>query len=119
MYLQTSFFIHFSFNFLIITGSLLTQVVRQRESKLKPSHVTTSDEREGGERGEEEEGGGGDGGGGRGWPRPYTPPPKEEAFEQFKKERGSEINKILLSNKGQWVQFYADLPVIGVHKMHG
>ena len=78
-------------------------VVRQRESKIKPSDVPTSDEREGGERGEGEEG---DGGGGRGGPRPSTPPPKEEAFEQFKKERGSEINKILLSNKGQWVQIY-------------
>ena len=78
-------------------------VIRQRESKIKPSDVPTSDEREGKERGEGEEGGGGDGGG-RGEPRPSTPPPKEEAFEQFKKERGSEINKILLSNKGQWVQ---------------
>ena len=33
-------------------------------------------------------------------PRPSTPPPKEEAFEQFKRERGCEINKILLLNKG-------------------
>ena len=59
---------------------------------MKPSDVPTSEEREGeGEEGE----------GGRGDPRPSTPPPKEEAFEQFKRERGSEINKILLSNKGQ------------------
>ena len=74
-------------------------VVRQRESKVKPSDVPASDEREGGVL-EGEEGVGRDGG--RGEPRPSTPPPKEEAFEQFKKERGSEINKILLSNKGQW-----------------
>ena len=33
-------------------------------------------------------------------PCPSTPPPKDEAFEQFKRERGSEINKILLLNKG-------------------
>ena len=92
--------------------------MRQRESKIKPSDVPTSDEREGGERGEGEEGDG-DGSGGRGGPRPSTPPPKEEAFEQFKKERGSEINKILLSNKGQWVQIYTWLPDIGVHEMHG
>ena len=43
----------------------------------------------------------GDEAGGRGEPRPPTPPPKAEAFEQFKRERGSEINKILLNNKGQ------------------
>ena len=70
--------------------------MRQRESKVKPSDVPASEEREG-ERGEGEEGDGG-----RGETRPSTPPPKEEAFEQFKRERGSEINKILLSNKGQW-----------------
>ena len=35
-------------------------------------------------------------------PRPSTPPPKEEAFETFKSERGCEINKILLLNKGEW-----------------
>ena len=34
-------------------------------------------------------------------PCPSTPPPKDEAFEQFKRERGCEINKILLVNKGQ------------------
>ena len=33
--------------------------------------------------------------------RPSTPPPRSEAFEQFKQERGSEINKILLLNKGE------------------
>ena len=71
-------------------------IVRQRESKVKPSDVPASEEREG-ERGEGEEGDSG-----RGEPRPSTPPPKEDAFEQFKRERGSEINKILLSNKGQW-----------------
>ena len=31
---------------------------------------------------------------------PSTPPPKPEAFEDFKKERGREINQILLQNKG-------------------
>ncbi|EDO44491.1 predicted protein [Nematostella vectensis] len=31
--------------------------------------------------------------------RPTTPPPKNEAFEDFKKERGSEINRILNENK--------------------
>ena len=74
-------------------------VVRQREGKAKPSDVPASEGGERGERGEGEEGERGDGG--RGQPRPSTPPPKEEAFEQFKRERGSEINKILLSNKGQ------------------
>lgn len=34
-----------------------------------------------------------------GEPRPSTPPPRSEAFEDFKKGRGSEINKILLTNK--------------------
>ncbi len=33
--------------------------------------------------------------------RPSTPPPRAEAFEQFKREKGSEINKILLLNKGK------------------
>ena len=69
-------------------------VVRQREGKVKTSDVPASEEREG-ERVV------GDETGGRGEPRPSTPPPKEEAFEQFKRERGSEINKILLNNKGQ------------------
>lgn len=32
--------------------------------------------------------------------RPITPPPKKEAFEDFKKQRGSEINKVFLENKG-------------------
>ena len=32
--------------------------------------------------------------------RPSTPPFRSEAFEQFKRERGSEINKILVLNKG-------------------
>lgn len=31
--------------------------------------------------------------------RPSTPPPKSEAFEDFKHERGSEINRILNENK--------------------
>ena len=35
-----------------------------------------------------------------GEPRPSTPPTRPEAFEDFKKGRGSEINKILLTNKG-------------------
>lgn len=30
-----------------------------------------------------------------------TPPPKDDAFEEFKKERGSEINRILNENKGK------------------
>ncbi|XP_038611750.1 kinesin-like protein KIF9 [Tachyglossus aculeatus] len=32
-------------------------------------------------------------------PRPSTPPPKPEAFEEFKAERGSEINRIFKENK--------------------
>ena len=32
--------------------------------------------------------------------RVATPPPKSEAFEEFKQERGSEINRILNQNKG-------------------
>jgi kinesin family protein 6/9 len=31
--------------------------------------------------------------------RPSTPPLKEEAFEDFKKQRGSEINRVFLENK--------------------
>ncbi len=39
--------------------------------------------------------------------RPCTPPPREEAFEQFKHERGREINMILLQNKGEaCIQLY-------------
>ena len=30
-----------------------------------------------------------------------APPPKSEAFEEFKQERGSEINRILNQNKGK------------------
>ena len=33
--------------------------------------------------------------------RAPTPPPKGEAFEEFKQERGSEINRILNQNKGE------------------
>ena len=33
--------------------------------------------------------------------RAATPPPKSEAFEDFKQERGSEINRILNQNKGK------------------
>ena len=33
--------------------------------------------------------------------RPSTPPSKREAFEEFKQERGSEINRILNENKGK------------------
>ena len=32
--------------------------------------------------------------------RSGTPPPKEEAFEDFKRQRGSELNQIFLNNKG-------------------
>lgn len=32
-------------------------------------------------------------------PRPSTPPPKPVAFEDFKNERGSEINRIFKENK--------------------
>jgi len=31
--------------------------------------------------------------------KPSTPPPRDVAFEEFKKERGSEINRILIENK--------------------
>ena len=31
--------------------------------------------------------------------RPVTPPTKTEAFEDFKKQRGCEINKVFLDNK--------------------
>ena len=33
-------------------------------------------------------------------PEQLTPPPKSEAFEEFKQERGSEINRIFNENKG-------------------
>lgn len=33
--------------------------------------------------------------------RPTTPPTKAEAFQDFKQERGSEINRILHENKGK------------------
>ena len=32
--------------------------------------------------------------------RPPTPPPRHEAYEQFKRSRGKELNKIFLTNKG-------------------
>lgn len=32
--------------------------------------------------------------------RARTPPPKQEAFEQFRQEGGKQINDILLENKG-------------------
>ena len=32
--------------------------------------------------------------------RPDTPPSREEAFEQFKREKGKEINRVLMENKG-------------------
>ncbi|KAI0213411.1 Kinesin-like protein KIF9 [Lamellibrachia satsuma] len=35
----------------------------------------------------------------RGLPRPSTPPGRMEAFDEFKKEAGSEINRILVENK--------------------
>lgn len=34
--------------------------------------------------------------------KPDTPPPKEDAFEQFKNGSGSEIHGILIHNKGEW-----------------
>lgn len=33
--------------------------------------------------------------------RAVTPPPKNDAFEEFKQDRGSEINRILSQNKGK------------------
>ncbi|KAL5503458.1 hypothetical protein EMCRGX_G010412 [Ephydatia muelleri] len=39
-----------------------------------------------------------------GEPRPSTPPTRSDAFEDFKKGRGSEINKILLTNKETFSQ---------------
>jgi hypothetical protein len=41
--------------------------------------------------------------------RPSTPPPRTVAFEEFKQERGSEINRILNENKGMW-KFYLCFP---------
>ena len=38
--------------------------------------------------------------------RPNTPPPKEEAFEMFKKDKGKELNTVLLQNKGIDVRTY-------------
>ena len=38
--------------------------------------------------------------------RPGTPPPRSEAFEEFKQERGSEINRILNQNKGMCCMNY-------------
>lgn len=38
--------------------------------------------------------------------RPNTPPSKKDAFEEFKRERGSEINRILNENKGNFVLEY-------------
>ena len=37
-------------------------------------------------------------------PRASTPPLRTVAFEEFKHERGSEINRILLENKGRQTQ---------------
>lgn len=34
--------------------------------------------------------------------KPDTPPPKEDAFEQFKNGSGAEIHTILMHNKGEW-----------------
>jgi kinesin family protein 6/9 len=36
--------------------------------------------------------------------RPSTPPPKEEAFEEFKRQRGSEINQVFLDNKATLIR---------------
>ena len=65
-------------------------IAKRRDSKAKTSDVH---EEELGDKGPLETSGGSEA-------RPSTPPPKDEAFEQFKRERGSEINKILLLNKG-------------------
>ena len=32
--------------------------------------------------------------------RPDTPPSKTDAFEEFKRQRGLELNKVFLDNKG-------------------
>ena len=39
--------------------------------------------------------------------RAATPPPKSQAFEEFKQERGSEINRILNQNKGKVFAIYS------------
>ena len=33
--------------------------------------------------------------------RPRTPPPREEAFEQFREEKGKLLNDVMIKNKGQ------------------
>lgn len=49
--------------------------------------------------------------------KPDTPPPKEDAFEQFKNGSGSEIHGVLMHNKGErWKCFWVSLA--GVHPMH-
>ena len=67
-------------------------VFKRRESKAKPE-ASVGDDGQGEKITSLESSGGAE-------PRPSTPPPREEAFEQFKRERGCEINKILLLNKG-------------------
>ena len=44
-----------------------------------------------------------------------TPPPKTEAFEQFKQERGNELNRVLTDNKGKYNIF---INVLGVPKSY-
>ena len=36
-------------------------------------------------------------------PGSRTPPPKEDAFEEFRKEKGKEVNDVLAENKGMSV----------------
>ena len=44
--------------------------------------------------------------------RAATPPPKGQAFEEFKQERGSEINRILNHNKGKVFSIYSPLQLL-------
>ena len=36
-----------------------------------------------------------------------TPPPRGDAFDEFKKEKGSEINRILTENKGRFLRIHS------------
>ena len=44
--------------------------------------------------------------------RASTPPAKGQAFEEFKQERGSEINRILNQNKGKVFSIYSPLQLL-------
>ena len=37
-------------------------------------------------------------------PRLRTPPPKQEAFDQFRQEKGKQLNDVMMENKG-WFAF--------------